>query len=215
MTLSVPDFLASLITVSQLSDLMFFIPNIPHLRNLEVVVMYEEIPETVEQYEKGEYPSRWKNDPDAERYMGFCPRNKYYVNGQLVREGKVDINNVSKTPWPEQRVPRDGLNAVSPTNPNYVRFAKEQGLGHLLSGLRTPPMTTAAQSSPNRLFSQRAFQGPNDGLSPPPSECTAIANGDGLQPRSSTPLMAEHDKPLVNGNRHTEPIGAGGEPDKH
>lgn len=199
----------------KLSDLMFFIPNIPHLRNLEVVVMYEEIPETVEQYEKGEYPSRWKNDPDAERYMGFCPRNKYYVNGQLVREGKVDINNVSKTPWPEQRVPRDGLNAVSPTNPNYVRFAKEQGLGHLLSGLRTPPMTTAAQSSPNRLFSQRAFQGPNDGLSPPPSECTAIANGDGLQPRSSTPLMAEHDKPLVNGNRHTEPIGAGGEPDKH
>ncbi|ROW12060.1 hypothetical protein VMCG_00766 [Cytospora schulzeri] len=199
----------------KLSDLMFFIPNIPHLRNLEVVVMYEEIPETVEQYEKGEYPSRWKNDPDAERYMGFCPRNKYYVNGQLVREGKVDINNVSKTPWPEQRVPRDGLTAVSPTNPNYVRFAKEQGLSHLLSGLRTPPMTTAAQTSPNRLFSQRAFQGPNDGLSPPPSECTATANGDGLQPRSSTPSTADQDKPLVNGNGQTEPIGAGGESDNH
>ncbi|KUI65059.1 Protein HOS4 [Cytospora mali] len=197
----------------KLSDLMFFIPNIPHLRNLEIVVTYEEIPETVEQYEKGEYPSRWKNDPDAERYMGFCPRNKYYVNGQLVREGKVDINNVSKTPWPEQRVPRDGLTAVSPTNPNYVRFAKEQGLSHLLSGLRTPPMTTVAQSSPNRLFSQRTFQGPNDGLSPPPSESTATANGDGLQPRSST---ADHDKTLVNGhNSHTELLRAGGETSNH
>lgn len=192
---------------------MFFIPNIPHLRNLEIVVMYEEIPETVEQYEKGEYPSRWKNDPDAERYMGFCPRNKYYINGQLVREGKVDVNNVSKTPWPEQRVPRDGLTALSPTNPNYVRLAKEQGLSHLLSGLRTPPMTTGAQSSPNRLFSQRAFQGPNDGLSPPPSESTATANGDGLQPLSSTASTVEQDKPLVNG--HAGPIRAGGESHSH
>lgn len=201
--------------VSQLSDLMFFIPNIPHLRNLEIVVMYEEIPETVEQYEKGEYPSRWKSDPDAERYMGFCPRNKYYVNGQLVREGKVDINNVSKTPWPEHRVPRDGLTAVSPTNPNYVRLAKEQGLGHLLSGLRTPPMTTAAQTSPNPLFSQPAFQGSNDGLSPP-SECTATASGDGQQPRSSTASTAEQDKPLANGHSGpTEPIGAGGDINNH
>ncbi|KAK7730848.1 hypothetical protein SLS53_008926 [Cytospora paraplurivora] len=198
----------------KLSDLMFFIPNIPHLRNLEIVVMYEEIPETVEQYEKGEYPSRWKSDPDAERYMGFCPRNKYYVNGQLVREGKVDVNNVSKTPWPEHRVPRDGLTAVSPTNPNYVRLAKEQGLGHLLSGLRTPPMTTAAQTSPNRLFSQPAFQGSNDGLSP--SEFTATASGDGQQPRSSTASTAEQDKPLVNGhNGHTEPTGAGGDINSH
>ncbi|ROW17719.1 hypothetical protein VPNG_00911 [Cytospora leucostoma] len=199
----------------KLSDLMFFIPNIPHLRNLEIVVMYEEIPETVEQYEKGEYPSRWKSDPDAERYMGFCPRNKYYVNGQLVREGKVDINNVSKTPWPEHRVPRDGLTAVSPTNPNYVRLAKEQGLGHLLSGLRTPPMTTAAHTSPNPLFSQPAFQGSNDGLSPP-SEFTATASGDGQQPRSSTASTAEQDKPLVNGhNGHTESIGAGGDINNH
>ncbi|KKY32705.1 putative ankyrin repeat protein [Diaporthe ampelina] len=76
----------------KLSDLLFSVPNMAHLRNVEIVVMYEEIPETVEQYERGEYPSRWRDDPDADRYMGFCPRPKYYVNGQLVREGKVDVN---------------------------------------------------------------------------------------------------------------------------
>ncbi|KAI3395285.1 hypothetical protein diail_1483 [Diaporthe ilicicola] len=197
----------------KLSDLMFSVPNMTHLRNLEIVVMYEEIPETVEQYERGEFPSRWKDDPDADRYMGFCPRPKYYVNGQLVREGKVDVNTVSRTPWPEQRVPRSGLTAVSPTNPNYVRLAKEQGLSHLFSGLRTPPNTTAARASPNRLFSQRAFQGPNEDLSPPQSDSTTFVNGDGHQPRSSTGSAGEQEQPLVNGA--AEPLSAIGEAINH
>lgn len=184
-----------------------------HLRNLEIVVMYEEIPETVKQYEDGQYPSRWRDDPDADRYMGFCPRPKYYVNGQLVREGKVDVNTVSRTPWPEQRVPRSGLTAVSPTNPNYVRLAKEQGLSHLFSGLRTPPNTTAARASPGQLFSQRAFQGVNDDLSPPQSDATTFVNGDGHQPRSSTGSAGDQEKPLVNGN--TERIPPSGDAIDH
>lgn len=183
---------------------MSAIPNIPHLRDLEIVVSYHEIAETLEQHVNGDYPSRWKDDPDAARYMGFCPRNKYFVNGQLVREAKVDTNTASRTPWPEARVPRYGLNVVPISDPNYARLAKEQGLGHLVSGLRTPPMTTGAQTSPNRLFSQRGF----DDLSPPQSESTT-ANGYGHQPRSSTASTTEHEKPLVNGNTEPHPVENG------
>lgn len=190
-------FLALDLFFVKLSDLMFAVPNIPHLRSLEIVVTYHEVAETLEKHDDGDYPSRWKDDPDAARYMGYCPRNKYFINGLLVREGQVDVNSASYTPWPENRVPRYGLTAVPPTDPNYARLAKEQGLDHLLSGLRTPPMTIAAQTSPSRLYSQRAF----DDLSPPQSESIATANGDGHhQPRSSTSSTAEQDRPLVNGN---------------
>lgn len=196
-------FLALDLFFVKLSDLMFAVPNIPHLRNLEIVVTYHEVAETLEKHDDGDYPSRWKDDPDAARYMGYCPRNKYFVNGLLVREGQVDVNSASYTPWPENRVPRYGLTAVPPTDPNYARLAKEQGLEHLLSGLRTPPMTTAAQTSPNRLYSQRAF----DDLSPPQSESTATANGDGHhQPRSSTSSTAEQDRVLVNGDAAALPV---------
>lgn len=189
----------------KVSDLMFAVPNIPHLRNLEIVVSYHEVAATMEQHDKGDHPKRWKDDPDSARYKGFTPQNKYYMNGRLVREGKVDVTSASYTPWPEARVPRYGLTAVPPTDPNYARLAKEQGLGHLLSGLRTPPMTTAPQTSPNRLFPQRAF----DDYSPPQSESTATANGDGHHPRSSTGSTAEQDRPLVNGNSESAPVDHG------
>lgn len=185
---------------------MSAIPNIPHLRDIEIVVTYHEIAETLEQHINGDYPSRWKDDPDAARYFGFCPRNKYFVNGQLVREAKVDTNTASRTPWPEVRVPRYGLTTIPISDPNYARFAKDQGLGHLVSGLRTPPMTTGAQTSPNRLFSQQ--QQGFDGFSPQ-SVSTATANGDGHQLRSSTASTTEHDKPLINGNTEPAPVENG------
>lgn len=193
-------FLALDLFFVKLSDLMFAVPNVSHLRNLKIVVSYHEVAETLEKHDSGDYPSRWKDDPDAARYMGFCPRNKHFINGQLVHEDQVDVTSASYTPWPEVRVPRYGLTAVPLTDPSYARLAKEQGLEHLLSGLRTPPMTTAAQTSPSRLSPHRAF----DDLSPPQSESTATANGDGHHPRSSTASTAEQDKSLVNGN--TEPI---------
>lgn len=195
-------FLALDLFFVKLSDLMFTVPNIPHLRNIEIVVTFHEAAETMEKHDNLEHPSRWKDDPDAARYMGFSPRPKYFINGQLVREGKVDRTSASSTPWPESRVPRNGLVAVHPTDPHYARFAKEQGLEHLLSGLRTPPMI-GAHTSPSRLFLQRGF----GDLSPPQSDSTATANGDGHQPRSSTSSTAEQDKPLVNGN--TKPVLAG------
>lgn len=184
---------------------MFAIPNFPHLRDIEIVVSYHEIAETLDQHVNGDYPNRWKDDPDAARYLGFCPRNKYYVNGQLVREAKVDTTTASRTPWPEVRVPRYGLHTVPITDPNYARFAKDQGLGHLVSGLRTPPMTTGAQTSPNRLCSQRGF----DDFSPPQTESTTTVNGYVHQSRASTASTTEHDKPLVNGNVEAVPVANG------
>lgn len=205
-------FLAQDLFFVKLSDLMYAVPSFPHLRDVEVVVKTYELAETLEQHKKLEYPSRWKQDPDAERYASFAPLPKYYVNGVLAREDKVELHSASFKPWPQSGVVRDGLTAVHPTDPSYARLAKEQGLGHLIpshlaSGLRTPPMTTGAQTSPNHVFPRRAF----GDLSPPQSESTATANGDGHHARSSTGSTAELDKPLVNGHKEPTPLENGAE----
>lgn len=203
-------FLALDLFFVKLSDVMFAVPNVPHLRNIDIVVSYHEVAETLEQYDSGNNPSRWKDDPDAARYLGFWPRNKHFINGQLVREDKVDVTSASYKPWPGVSVPRyepARLTAVPLTDPSFARLAKSQGIELPLSGLRTPPMTTAAQTSPNRLFPHRAF----DDLSPPQSESTATANGDGHHPRSSTASTAEQDKHLVNGNTEPTPVENGTE----
>lgn len=196
----------------KLTDFLLAVPSIPHLRSIEIIVTFHEAAATLDDLDNNVYPSRWRDDPDADRYMGYCPRAKYYLNGNLVREGQVDTSSARSKPWPVNRVPRIGLTAVPPTDPNYARLAKEQGIGHVDDfGLHTPPMTTAAQTSPNQLFAHRSF----GDLSPPQSESTATANGDGTghhQPRSSTSSTGEQDRPLVNGNSVPFPLqnGAGG-----
>ncbi|KAK2050534.1 hypothetical protein LZ31DRAFT_455150 [Colletotrichum somersetense] len=122
----------------KLSDLMFIVPSIPHLRSLKMSVEYRELPGDEGQLYGWKVPQKWKEDSDADRFYGFAPRNKYYINGVMVEEQKPGMSATSNTPFPEKRVPRKGLQQVFPGDPDYARVCKEQGLEHLLNGTKSP-----------------------------------------------------------------------------
>jgi hypothetical protein len=113
---------------------MFIVPKFPHLKNLELQVQYREIPPDSSWLDRLTFPAKWKHDPDAESNYGFAPGAKIYLNGELVREEKPKLAQTSKTPFPEQRVPRFGLRQVLPNDPDYEKLCAEQGLEHLLQG---------------------------------------------------------------------------------
>lgn len=137
------------LTNYKVSDLMYTVPNIPHLRNIKLSVEYRELLETeAESMRVGAGSSKWKQDPGAARYHGFSPRCKDYVNGAFVGEEMPQTARTSKTPFPERRVPRRGLVRVYPDNPEYTRICMEQGLEHLVNGHLSPPLVNDIHSSP-------------------------------------------------------------------
>ncbi|KZL65699.1 ankyrin repeat protein [Colletotrichum tofieldiae] len=132
----------------KVSDLMFIVPNIPHLRSLKMSVEYRELPDDEGQLYGWKVPQKWKQDPDADRFYGFAPRNKYYINGVMVEEQKPGMSATSSHPFPEKRAPRKGLQQVFPCDPDYARVCKEQGLEHLLNGTKSPALPNGGHLSP-------------------------------------------------------------------
>ncbi|OAQ70204.1 ankyrin repeat protein [Pochonia chlamydosporia 170] len=132
----------------KLSDFLYTVPNIPHLRNLRIAVEYRELLENESQLIGWKSTQKWKQDPGTERFHGFAPRNKYYVNGLSVGEDLPTTHQTSKTPFPEKRVPRRGLVQVFPDDPDYERICLEQGLEPLVKGLQTPSLPNGVHSSP-------------------------------------------------------------------
>jgi hypothetical protein len=123
---------------------MYTVSNIPHLQNVRLAVEYREFPER-----EGHRPwaaPKWKHDPDIGRYHGLSPRNKYYVNGEMVGEELPTLSQTSKTPFPEKRVPRRGLLQVYPEDPDYTRLCVEQGLEHLLQDRQPPSLINGVDS---------------------------------------------------------------------
>jgi hypothetical protein len=113
----------------KVSDFMYTVPNVPHLHNVRITITYKEVPEE-SKFPFG--PDHYRQDPDAARFHGFCPRGRHYVNGLLVDEDLPTPHQVSRTPFPESRVPRRGFVQVYPNDPDYARICVEQGLEHLL-----------------------------------------------------------------------------------
>lgn len=126
-------FLATDMFFVKLSDFLYTVPNIPHLRNLELGIEYRELAEAEADLTSLTGGQKWRRDPGAERFAGHAPRYRYFVNGTQVREDLPIVSQVSSKPFPEKRVPRrGGLIAVVPGEPDYERLAREQGLEHLL-----------------------------------------------------------------------------------
>ncbi|KAF4121220.1 Ankyrin repeat [Geosmithia morbida] len=131
------------------SDFLYTVPNIPHLRNVQLAIMYRELAQEDHELKTFKTKQKWKQDPDANRFGGvFGPRNKYYVNGVMVDEDKPVPAVTSKTPFPERRVPRRGLLQVFPDDPDYARICMEQGLGHLVKGHGGQSPVNGVQSPP-------------------------------------------------------------------
>ncbi|PNY26948.1 Protein HOS4 [Tolypocladium capitatum] len=133
----------------KVSDLLYTVPNIPHLSSIKLAVEYRELLESESPTVGCGCVEKWKQDPDAGRYFGHAPRCKYYINGIMVGEDIAKISRTSKTPFPETRVPRRGLVQVYPDEPDYERICVEQGLEHLLKGRQTPSLPNGVHSSPS------------------------------------------------------------------
>jgi len=172
---------------------MYIVPTIPHLRGLRLTVEYRELPEEGTPPQKWHQVQKWKTDPDASRYYGYAPGNKHYVNGELVAEDGPGFTTVSRTPFPENRVPRRGLVAVTPDDPAYADLCREQGLGHLIG--ESPLLT-------NGLGIRSPSAAPViNGLGSPTSlPATTSGHSHGNQPLSPTSESGlAHARPLVNG----------------
>ncbi|POR33492.1 Protein HOS4 [Tolypocladium paradoxum] len=133
----------------KVSDLLYTVPNIPHLSSIKLAVEYRELLESESQISGWASASKWKQDPDAGRFLGHAPRCKYYINGIMVGEDMPTLHQTSRTPFPEIRVPRRGLVQVARDDPDYERICVEQGLEHLLKGRQTPLLPNGVHSSPS------------------------------------------------------------------
>ena len=181
----------SLLTCSKASDFLYTVPTVQHLRNVRLTMEYRELPESEALLNKFSLLQKWKNDPDADRNYGFAPGRKHFVNGELVSEERPGLSAMSATPFPEKRVPRRGLVAVSPEDPAYTTLCKEQGLGNLLGEGDSPQLPNGIHSSPAAPTA--------NGLGSPVPLATATASS-GNQPISpspeSGPILV---RPSVNG----------------
>jgi hypothetical protein len=188
--------------MAKASDLMFIVPTIPHLRSLELAIAYRELPEHESQLRTWAPLQKWKLDADASRFHGFAPRNKYYINGELAREDLPGLSAASNTPFPEKRVPRKGLQAVSPGDPDYYQLCREQGLDHLVGEVDSPLLPNGFHSSPASAMSNNPPAHDSSGPASPTSvQPQTGANGTlGARPMSpSSDPGAAKPRPLVNG----------------
>jgi hypothetical protein len=179
---------------------MFIVPTIPHLRSLELAIAYRELPEHESQLRTWAPLQKWKSDSNADRFHGFAPRNKYYVNGQMVREDRPGMSSVSTSPFPEKRVPRKGLTAVSPDDPDYSRLCREQGLDHLLAEADSPLLPNGVHSSPASAVSNLPTRYTSGPASPTSTYRTTVNGHGSHRPMSpSSDPGAAKPRPLVNG----------------
>ncbi len=153
---------------------------------------YRELPETEALLNKWAPLQKWKSDPDAQRNYGFAPGNKHFINGKFESENRPGLSAVSTSPFPEKRVPRRGLMAVSPEDPAYMTLCKEQGLEHLISGGDSPLLPNGVRSAPMTPHL--------NGVGSPTMVTSASNNNSSNHPISpsseSGPAQA---RPLVNG----------------
>lgn len=131
----------------KLSELLYTVSNTPHLRNVMLAVEYRELLENEAQAVGWQTPQKWKQDPDMDKYFGFAPRHKYYLNGDFVKEDLPSKHEVSKTPFPETRLPRRGLVQVASDDPDYERICIEQGLTHLVKKVESPSLPNGIHAS--------------------------------------------------------------------
>ncbi|KAK1751672.1 hypothetical protein QBC47DRAFT_364035 [Echria macrotheca] len=184
-------FLAMDMFFVKASDFMYIVPRIEHLRNVKLTMEYRELPENEADLNTWRSLQKWKNDPGSYRNRGFAPGKKHYINGEFVSEDGASLSAVSPSPFPEKRVPRRGLIAVSPDDPAFATLCKEQGLDDLVD--RGSPLL------PNGIQASSMGHMVN-GLGSPASPVTGVVNQHGNHPISpSSEAGPAQARPLVNG----------------
>lgn len=181
---------------------MYIIPTIQHLRNVRLTMAYCELPDCEGQSIGWTPHQKWRSDPEANGLHGFAPRNKHFINGELVSEDKPSLVATSPSPFRSRRIPRRGFVAVPRDDPAYSRLCKDQDLDGPMVDAESPPpaLPNGVHSSPMSTSSHMAMVAVNGLGSPTMITTTTTAEGSGNQPISpsseSGPAQA---RPLVNG----------------
>lgn len=163
---------------------MFIVPNIPHLRGVELVINYREFHETPVWPPR---PGKWTQDPDHDHNVKYAPRPKYYINGEFDRQGQIGRTRTSSTSFGENRLPRRGLKVVEPHEPDYEAICRAQGLRHLLP--ESQPVSPNPKQSiiiPSTTLASTQV----NGLTPPSSDKSKSINGG--SPRLGPVSSLEH-----------------------
>lgn len=166
---------------------MYIVSNFPHLRGLEMEVLYHELrePQAPSAMSVSPSPMKWKESaPSRTR----APGPKHYINGVLIKEAEQPQTPLSKVPTSIERFPRrEGLTRVYPSDPDFEEICRKQGFYHLIPGY---------QATPNHGRH-------TNGVTPPKSEDSI----NGGSPRVSI----SEPQPLLNGTLHSAsppgPIG--------
>ncbi|KAK3692738.1 ankyrin repeat protein [Podospora appendiculata] len=192
------------------SDFLHLVPTVQHLHDIRLTMSYRELPEDEAQLSKWVPLQKWKSDPDANRFYGFAPSNKHFVNGELLAEDKPGLCAVSRSPFQEKKVPRRGLVAVGPDDPSYNGLCQEQGLEDMGGSPDTSFLPNGAHSSSPVSASSRGTTTTTapvtNGVRSPRLQHATAANGNSLgQRHGSQPISPSSEsgpaqaRPLVNG----------------
>lgn len=136
----------------KVSELLYTVPHISHLNGVTIGVGYRELqePETSSTgfrvvSKQFRYLAKHLSDPNMERYHGRAPRYRWYLNGSFVEEDLPKQAITSHLPFNERPVPRRGLLAVNPNDPDYLKICREQGIAPLIKGQPSPTLTNGTR----------------------------------------------------------------------
>src|ERR1044071_3604110 len=144
---------------------MYIVPNIPHLRNVELTIQYREFAAD------GGWRSerKFKRDPDAALYHGYVPDSKHYLNGELLPGSKsgAQLAVVSSAPFPTHKVVRRGWTAISQDDPEYnsLLYKQHQNPDDSIGDMDSPLLANGiSNSSPISTSSHHLMQGVTNGV---------------------------------------------------
>ncbi|KAL2124263.1 hypothetical protein VTJ04DRAFT_628 [Mycothermus thermophilus] len=183
------------------SDFFYIVPTIQHLRNVKLTVVYCELPENEHQCTSWVPPQKWKRDPDANNAAGFAPRNKHYINGELVSEDKPLLMGTSPSPFQRPRSARRRYFSLPYNNgsPTPARSLKrDQGEDVEMAGvetsLRVPNGLHSPHTEPNGVGSPTLAS-----TTPTTAATTNGATGGGAMISPPAETGPGEARPLVNG----------------
>ncbi|TQS37325.1 hypothetical protein Golomagni_02205 [Golovinomyces magnicellulatus] len=113
----------------KVTEFMYILPNFPHLRGIEMVVLYRElrIPQSSDETVPSRIKMKWNQDVNFNTIHNLAPLPKYYVNGTLTSRMEESITRVlRKPPLPDTYPRRMGLTRVYPGDSDYDEICRKK-----------------------------------------------------------------------------------------
>jgi hypothetical protein len=149
---------------------MYIVPNFHHLRTIEMKVGYKEM--WLPQPGETSPPAKWMSDPDWTPDQKFPPQPKIYLNGIYCRNGPLPQTQILREAPPENWVPRRGLVAVLPGEPDYEELCKQQNIRR--------PLAQRPLSPSSSKLGELVPQTQQNGITPPASSSSMNGNSPHL-----------------------------------